>query len=679
MNLKNYFNKKYACQNLKKSRGTLALFLGIFPIINCLILLLYYADTSVLPSMIDMSILNICGIYILPIVISLCLFQFIFKKKSVDFIGSMPISRKSIFVTNTITGVCLILFMQLINVILILSVGMVTSSIIPGKMLFDYFIIWSLSYIFTFIISNISVSISGNSITSIIVTFILLFIFPFLSDYTVKNMDKYDYSLGINIECKDKECIPDIYSCYNNKSCLEQEKNGQYEITGVTKLSKNNYPLSYGLPKNLFNGTSGFDNFTLYHHQSLVYTTILSILGFFIGFYLFAHRKLENNETSFKSDKMHALIKGLLISPIILLSYDEFNDPITFTLFIALIIGYYFFYDLITRRRVGKIFSNLKYLIITIVLIVLFGQILELQPNKNSHYVLSNREIESMELRDDSISISDDIYPVIRNKKLINKMLKATLNQRVEGKDYNYYPVLLKTTSGDTFRYSLVISDEDIISLENDIMKSSDYIEYRNMEGLDFYSYQIDSHGMIHSLDSNTEKELKTVLKNYRPDKARLNATYMSWIYFVAYQDGRQITIELPSFVSPKFEEMVVKEMSIKNKETFKLYKEGRNNFEEIESPSIDSSYPYFYLLRNMTEEINSFIKKYYQEEFDLHKDYLILSSYSGNQFVTNRVDEFKNLLKQKHEELKDDPGYQDWLYHLNYSESLGEDTYVND
>ena len=76
MNLKNYFNIKYALQNLKKSRGTLALFLGIFPIINCLILLLFYADTSVIPSILDMSILNICGLYILPIVISLCLFQF---------------------------------------------------------------------------------------------------------------------------------------------------------------------------------------------------------------------------------------------------------------------------------------------------------------------------------------------------------------------------------------------------------------------------------------------------------------------------------------------------------------------------------------------------------------------------------------------------------------------------
>jgi len=147
MNLKNYFNIKYALQNLKKSRGTLALFLGIFPIINCLILLLFYADTSVIPSILDMSILNICGLYILPIVISLCLFQFIFKKKSVDFIGSMPISRKSIFITNTITGICLILLMQLINVILILIVGAVTSSIIPFRMLLDYFILM-LQYLF---------------------------------------------------------------------------------------------------------------------------------------------------------------------------------------------------------------------------------------------------------------------------------------------------------------------------------------------------------------------------------------------------------------------------------------------------------------------------------------------------------------------------------------------------
>ncbi len=679
MNLKNYFNIKYALQNLKKSRGTLALFLGIFPIINCLILLLFYADTSVIPSILDMSILNICGLYILPIVISLCLFQFIFKKKSVDFIGSMPISRKSIFITNTITGICLILLMQLINVILILIVGAVTSSIIPFRMLLDYFILWSLSYIFTFVISNVAVSISGNAITSIIVTSILLFIFPFVSDYTVKNIDKYNSSIGILVECKNKECAPDIYSCYNDGDCLEKEKSGIYRVNDVSRGTKNNHPLPYGLFKSLFTSANGLEEFTFYRSKSLIYTIIFSILGFFIGFYSFSHRKLENNETSFKSDRLHALVKGLLIFPIILLSYDEFDDPITLILFLALIIGYYFFYDLITRRRIGKVFSNLKYLVITIVVIVLFGQFLKSMPYKNSKYVLSSRDIESIELKNSSISISDDMYPVIRNKKMINKIIKATLNQRVEGKNYRYYPVVLKTTKNDIFRYSLMISDEDIESLEKDIMKSSDYIEYKNMTSMNFYLYQIGERSSIHRLDSKTEKEFKNILKNYRPDKTTSKATYMDWIKFVAYQDGRQICIELPSFISHEFEKLVVKDISIKNQEAAKLLLEKNDVFEGIEGPSIEKSYPYYYLLRNMNSDIDSFVRKYSKEKFDLYQDYLVLYNYSGTQFVTNRVGEFKKLLEKKHEELKDTKEYQEWLENINYSDPLGEDTYVND
>ena len=53
---------------------------------------------------------TLLGTFILPIIISICLFNYIYKKKSVDFINSMPISRKSIFITNTILGIIIIIF-----------------------------------------------------------------------------------------------------------------------------------------------------------------------------------------------------------------------------------------------------------------------------------------------------------------------------------------------------------------------------------------------------------------------------------------------------------------------------------------------------------------------------------------------------------------------------------------
>ena len=153
----------------------------------------------------------------------------------------------------------------------------------------------------------------------------------------------------------------------------------------------------------------------------------------------------------------------------------------------------------------------------------------------------------------------------------------------------------------------------------------------------------------------------------------------MDWIKFVAYQDGRQICIELPSFISHEFEKLVVKDISIKNQEAAKLLLEKNDVFEGIEGPSIEKSYPYYYLLRNMNSDIDSFVRKYSKEKFDLYQDYLVLYNYSGTQFVTNRVGEFKKLLEKKHEELKDTKEYQEWLENINYSDPLGEDTYVND
>ena len=45
---------------------------------------------------------------------------FVFKKKSVDFTLSMPVTRKQIFVTNTIGGIAILVMMIIMNVLLML-------------------------------------------------------------------------------------------------------------------------------------------------------------------------------------------------------------------------------------------------------------------------------------------------------------------------------------------------------------------------------------------------------------------------------------------------------------------------------------------------------------------------------------------------------------------------------
>ena len=186
MNLINLFNFNYLKQNLKKSKGALAVFIGIIPIINILSLFMmndnnYSNEIITLPGI---SIINFIGVFILPIVISICLFGYVFKKRSVDFVNSMPISRKSIFVTNTIGGIVILVLMNLINAIFIYILSSTLPNLaIPTGMIIDYFILWTVAYVFVFTVSNIAVSVSGNMITSLVVSALILFLVHYLLIY----------------------------------------------------------------------------------------------------------------------------------------------------------------------------------------------------------------------------------------------------------------------------------------------------------------------------------------------------------------------------------------------------------------------------------------------------------------------------------------------------------------
>jgi ABC-type transport system involved in multi-copper enzyme maturation permease subunit len=151
MNLKKLFNYKYLFQNVKKSAQLLSIFVGLVPILNTIFLILKATSTSggYLASLEDISAFTIIGMYILPYILVACLFDFMFKKRSVDFIGSMPISKKSIFVTNMIGGGMIIVVMLLISTILMGMTSLIFPNIyLPFGMLVDYFLIFLVGYLF---------------------------------------------------------------------------------------------------------------------------------------------------------------------------------------------------------------------------------------------------------------------------------------------------------------------------------------------------------------------------------------------------------------------------------------------------------------------------------------------------------------------------------------------------
>ena len=176
MNLMKLFNINYLKQNFKKSKVILSIFVGLIPILNTIILIMNFNNNNNnVFSFTEISVINFIGIYILPIIVSICLFNYIYKKKSVDFINSMPISRKSVFVTNTLFGILIFLSMLIVNVLLMLILTFVFNIPITFMMIFDYLWYWFIIYMFTFSATNLAMTVSGNAITQVIVTLLLVF------------------------------------------------------------------------------------------------------------------------------------------------------------------------------------------------------------------------------------------------------------------------------------------------------------------------------------------------------------------------------------------------------------------------------------------------------------------------------------------------------------------------
>ena len=170
MNLKALFNFNFFKENIRKSKGLLAFLLGVIPIVNIifLIILLTSSNSNLLEFDI-LSFLTYTGIVFIPLSLSVTLFGFILKKKSVDFIMSKPISRRSIFITNTLGGILILLIFMIINTLIFGLFGLIFESLtIPFVLLIDYFLFWFISYVFMFIVINLAIILSGNLITSLL-------------------------------------------------------------------------------------------------------------------------------------------------------------------------------------------------------------------------------------------------------------------------------------------------------------------------------------------------------------------------------------------------------------------------------------------------------------------------------------------------------------------------------
>ena len=665
MNLMKLFNKDYLLQNLKKSRTVLAIFIGLIPILNTILLIMILtSNSSNILTFGQISIINLIGIYILPIVISICLFNYIYKKKSVDFINSMPISRKSIFITNTILGIMIFTIMLLINIILIYAVTTIFNAPIPLMMLFDYFCFFLLVYIFSFSATNLAMTISGNAITQIVVTLLLFFLVPYTTLY-IDELYKSNTYYNVLLECNDETCKPDKYYCYDDLDCTINKELNRYQ-NNLMPITTHNYTTPFGL---LYNITMG--DITIINPVSVVKMLLLSIIYIVLGFILFLKRKMEVSETSFKNIHIHNLVKSLTLVPFVSIAYSILeNEELIFTIFvIVILLIYYFVYDLITKKSIQNIKLSCLYFVITLICLITIFSIASNQEEKTN--IVKYTDIKEIAIDISNYSgRSDNTKIYIKDKDLINLMVKSMLNE--ENTYSEYITTYFKTSNNREYKTSIRLTEKAYDEMINLLSKKKEYINYyKNIDLNETYTavqignqlYNKKEAKPYLELINNTLKDLS--LKEFielQQNYLYISNDYRIKIYTYKNHDIKEFSIsayinyDLLNSIVNSNNKLLKDNITPVIPEDYYLYYE---NAYLVDTYNID-----FYLIRSAKKELYEFMLKNASEEVDMRYEYFSFNvqlDYNTYHFTTNKVDEIKNILNKKYEELKDTEDYKNY------------------
>ncbi len=333
MSLKKLFNFDYLMQNIKKSKMAVLLFLSVVPIFTSL-LIITVGEDLLEGGFESLGGFNIFFMYVTPLILSLSLFGYVYKKRSADFMGSMPISRKSVYTTNTIGGIILIVLMQLITLLCTLILfGFSKGTIFPA-LVWDIFVYQTISYIFVFSVCNLAMSVSGNWMTQIVVVMLLFFVVP-ASVMFFRINHFYDTVL--------------------------MDGDYQYQSTIVVHRYFN-----FTAPSLLVNGSYFFNAL------SIAKMLILSVVYFVLGYMAFLRKKLENAGESFESTNIHFFVKGLTLIPfaMILVAIIDAEAWEGVWFLVAIVAVYYLIYDMLTNKKT-KFILNMGVMLIS--LTMLFG------------------------------------------------------------------------------------------------------------------------------------------------------------------------------------------------------------------------------------------------------------------------------------------------------------------
>lgn len=663
MSLIKSFNINYLKENIKKSKGIISLMLIIVPVLTLLsIVFIYNKDFTYILTNSEIIFPNYLGMYIIPYVISIALFGYVYKKSSVDLINSMPLNRKTIFITNTIGGILLITLIQLITLVFCLICNSLISTIIIfPEMLIDIFVAMWLAYVFVFSATNLAMTLSGTIFAQLVLTMVIIFLVPFCM-FTFQFIER---------------------------DTSNSQSNSAFEFEALQTHSQDD---KYTLPFNIING---FEN--SYSDVSNTKMLVLGLLYFVIGLHLFQKRKMENAEESFGSNKIHLIVKALTVFPMIVI-VNIINEGIRFNVFaIALIVIYYFVYDFIVKRKI-KLWLSILSLILTLgisQLIILGVQKVPYEYSKIEKEDIDKIEIlwgfenEVKELYIDNQSIINDIYDYSKIGAEINyRYYNNYTSDRTERDNLlliNEY-VILK--NGKKYNTSSYINKDDFEKIIDELEKDSDYVKKVRDLYIKNGIYSIDDRCLVdqqEQLNKLIQEKFSTMTL-----KELSNMTSNVNIQKKYYKNHNIISFDIPANIDEEILKVIIDEgkNSIKNlinKDkaaqeyiTYCLYGDEKYGYDTKKYSKFSSYFD------NTESEISQFIKDNLDEDVDVKQPmYLInvmykyknFDTYLRLYFFTNKKDELNKIIEKESEYYVDyDSSKDDYIYNVDYTNEIFTD-----
>lgn len=616
MNLTKCFNYKFFKENFKKSKSILIFSLGIVPLLNFIFLLILALNSS--KSVIifsELSMITMLGSLVVPTVLAFSFFTFLFKQNSVDFYMSKPIKKSTMYLTNILGSLILLILFMLINSLVFGIINLTTSLVIPINIIIDYFCYWLSAYFLIFGIWVLAITLSGNALTSIIIVLLIFLMYPFLAifhDFLINDSDMH-------------------YILYFNS----QE---------INLNPRENF---------LFNSIISFVTNGVYNTGCMVKSFLLSLAYLALGYLGFTKRKMENNEGTFNNPKIYYLVKSLTFLPVCALGYVFVRgiDASYFLIVIVVALAYYIIYDIILRYNQTK----LRYSIL--ICIISFGLLegsIALLDN-----VIYNKEIKytnidsilvdvRVDRTDDNIQYYKNV--LINDPSFIKKILTKTADD-ISQPPRNFESSYDVKIGRKWFRADLVIdSDEEVIAYakRNNMVSVLESIDYDDIKYIDTtYDLKIPiTDNLKQLLIDNKSKNFV----NNNDDVINL------WVY----QNHRYDLIHYQVARSKELEQLVA---NYENEDFIKhlnsVYITSIYSNQEYDNGNYDEALSY--VARKNFKALTDFLKKHQKDK--VKDEFITISSYENktgknHQYIIYDVDSFNELWQGFIDSLQNDSEY---------------------